>query len=91
MSLCLGVLSVGDAVADQLQRIIGIILALDPEKVHDQVSPDSHAQWDSLATIQMIMAIQDQFNVKLTTQEALGMKSIGYIRELLGRKGIVTL
>lgn len=42
-------------------------------------SPDTIADWDSFANIQLIAAIEEAFGVKFTVEEAVEIKSVADI------------
>jgi len=41
-----------------------------------------------LAAMDLAMAIQDEFGVKLTTRDIMAMRSVGLVRKVLRAKGI---
>lgn len=55
-----------------------------------QLRPDSNATnvdgWDSLSHINLVMAIESQYNVKFALGELQRLKNVGEMAELIGRK-----
>jgi len=42
--------------------------------------------WDSFNHINLIIAIETEFNVRFTTDEVVALQNVGAVRELLRRK-----
>ena len=42
--------------------------------------------WDSLNHINLIVAVEREFKVKFTTAEVSGLKNVGDLMDLIGRK-----
>lgn len=76
---------------DQIQKlhsVLASVLAMPPEQVNDDVSPDTQPAWDSVTHLSLVMAVEEAFNVAFTPEETLDMTSVKLIRLLLEEKGI---
>ena len=47
-----------------------------------------HELWDSMGHFNLLMTIEDEFNIKFTTKEVTELKSLAQIEESLKKKGI---
>lgn len=74
--------------SDKLIDVFAEVLEVEPSTLNDQSSPDNIDQWDSLAAMHLVAAIEDTFNTQLTTKEIMKMASIGLARKALQDKGI---
>ena len=63
-------------------------LNVDPASLSDASSPENVSQWDSLAAMHLVSAIEERFHVRLSTKEIMKMSSIGLARATLRGKGI---
>jgi acyl carrier protein len=43
--------------------------------------------WDSLSHVELMVAVEQAFAVRLTTREVMGLRNVGELVELLARKG----
>jgi len=77
--------------SDLLIDIFAEILEIDSEEINDETSPENTPQWDSLAAMHLVSAIEENFEVELSTSEIMKMRSVGIIREVLKQKGITIL
>jgi acyl carrier protein len=75
---------------DNLIKIFADVLNIDSTLLNDDSSPESISSWDSLAAMSLVTAIEDAFNVELTTSEIMKMRTIGFARAVLKTKGALT-
>lgn len=74
--------------SDTLLALFADVLEMDASKLNDQTSPDNTPQWDSLAAMGLVAALEDKFSVQLSTKEIMKMTTIGLARETLRAKGV---
>jgi acyl carrier protein len=71
---------------DDLKQIIATTLQIPAAEVTDDASPDSLSQWDSLAHLNLVMAIEKHFGVKFTLDEIVELRDLPTIRGLIQKK-----
>ena len=74
--------------SDKLIALFSEELGVPQASLSDVSSPDSIEQWDSLAAMRLVAAIEADFNVRLTTKEIMKMRTIGIARAVLKEKGV---
>ena len=74
---------------DSLAELFAEVLGVDVAKLNDDSSPENVKEWDSLAAMNLVSAIEERFNVQLSTKDILKMSTIGRARENLRRKNVV--
>jgi acyl carrier protein len=74
--------------SDRLTQVFADVLELPLEQLTDDSSPANTPEWDSLATVNLSMAIEFEFGVKLSTRESMSMTTIGLARSVLAAKGV---
>jgi acyl carrier protein len=62
------------------------MLEVDIDDINENSSSDNIEQWDSLSHIKLVMAIEAEFNVKLTPEEMMDMLSVKLIKKILEDK-----
>jgi acyl carrier protein len=70
-------------VSDPLISLFAEVLEVDPAGLDDDSSPDNLSAWDSLAAMKLVSAIEDRFDVRLSTRQIMTMASIGLARKTL--------
>lgn len=64
-------------VFNKLNDIFEDVLDLESVELTDASSADDYDEWDSLANIQLVIAIQKAFNVKFNSAEILTWNNVG--------------
>ena len=72
----------------KLLEIASMILMVPEEQVTDQTSSDTTDTWDSLNHIALIGALEQEFGVKLPTENFNEAQSISKLKTLLSEHGI---
>ena len=73
---------------DRLRDVFSEVLGLPPERLSDATSPETTSEWDSLAAMNLVAALEETFGVELTTTEIMRMRTVGIVREVLRAKGV---
>jgi acyl carrier protein len=73
---------------DRLYTTIAAILGINAEELSEESSPDTIATWDSLNHLNLIMAIEGEFDVSLTAEDAMDMRNVGLVRTILRDHGV---
>jgi acyl carrier protein len=55
-------------------------------QIHDAMTARDVPAWDSLNHIQLIVAIEKAFRIKLTTREVQSLDTVGTLKALVARK-----
>jgi len=67
----------------RLYRVISGVLGVPLESVCEATGQDTIDAWDSLAHVHLIVALESEFSLSFTPQQALKMTSIPAILEVL--------
>ena len=74
--------------SDRLLDVFSKGLNLPASQLSDETSPSNTPTWDSLAAMEMVVLLEDAFDVRLKTSEIMKMRSIGLARDVLRSKGV---
>ena len=66
-----------------LYEIISKILDIPIDNINDDSSPDTIEAWDSLTHLNLIMAIEFEFKIKLSPEDSMDMLSVRLIKIIL--------
>jgi len=67
------------------KAIIANVLAVDPKTLTPETKLNAFDRWNSLAHIEIIVAIEEEFQIQLNQDEIVEMTSIAAIAEVLAR------
>ena len=73
---------------DDLIQVFAEVLEVSPAELNNESSPDNVKQWDSLSAMKLVTAIEEKFNVRLSTKEIMKMSTIGRARKILQNKQV---
>jgi acyl carrier protein len=54
--------------------------------LHENMTADDVENWDSLTHVDLIVAIEKEFKIRLTTGEVSGLRSVGQLTALVSQK-----
>ena len=69
------------SVDDKLQNIISEQLGVDLKKVTPEASFAGDLGADSLDSVELIMAIEDEFEIEITDEDAEKLKTVGELQD----------
>ena len=70
-----------------LYQLIADVLGLPVEDITDESSPDTLSEWDSITHLNLVMAVEEAFEVQMTPEDALELNSVKLLRLFLEEKG----
>jgi acyl carrier protein len=81
----------GGAMVGRLDNLFAEVLRVPVDTISDQTSPSNTPRWDSIAMINLALAIESEFGVKLSTREIMSMTTVGIAKGVLQKKGIAVV
>ncbi|HYF22791.1 MAG TPA: acyl carrier protein [Caulobacteraceae bacterium] len=70
---------------EKLKQAVAEGLQIAPEKVTDDLTYESIREWDSVAHMALVAAIEERFDLMLDTDDIIAMSSVGTIKQILGK------
>ncbi len=72
-----------DRVIEAFVRVLGLA----PERVTDDLRYGSIPEWDSIAHMSVVAALEEAFGVMIDMDDVIDMSSVGKAREILAKHG----
>jgi acyl carrier protein len=72
----------------KVAEIFAEVLGLPEANISDDFSPATSPEWDSLQSMNLVIALEDAFAVKFSTREIASMQSVGLVKQALRSRGI---
>ena len=72
----------------RVARVFSNVLNIPVDQVSDSTSPENTPQWDSMAAMNLALALEDEFDVRLSTKEIVSMRTVAIVRRVLNAKGV---
>ncbi|HEX8694368.1 MAG TPA: acyl carrier protein [Longimicrobium sp.] len=70
------------------ELLVSRVFGVEPARVSDETSNADTPGWDSLAHINLVLALESTYGVSLSVEEALEATSVGAIKRVLARRGV---
>jgi len=67
------------ATRERVIRIVGQIMGVAPDALDDASSPESVAAWDSLKHMRLVLALEEEFDVRFSDDQIMAMPSVAHI------------
>jgi acyl carrier protein len=74
--------------SNRIEKTFSDILGVPEEKINDDSSPENTPEWDSLQAMNLVTALEEAFDVRLSTKEIVSMRTVGLVRKVLRAKGV---
>tara|TARA_A100001015_G_scaffold309849_1_gene410059 strand:- start:3788 stop:4021 length:234 start_codon:yes stop_codon:yes gene_type:complete len=71
---------------EKLYNIIAKSLNIDKSLINEDLGPGDITEWDSLANQNLILALEQEFQLNFDIDEVLDMETVGDIIEILEEK-----
>ncbi len=68
---------------ERIKRILSIVFDVSVDDVSEYTTSKTLANWDSLNHMKLVVALEDEFNIQLTEQDALDLQSFKLIKNIL--------
>lgn len=65
---------------------VAIVLDLPESDISEETSPDTVSAWDSVAHLNLVVAVEEAFGVSFTPDETMEMTSVRLMKLLLEEK-----
>ena len=74
--------------SDRIEKVFSEVLGIPVGKINDATSPENTPEWDSLEAMNLVVALEEAFEIKLSTREIVSMRTVGLVRKVLRAKGM---
>lgn len=72
----------------QLRQLMAEVLAIPEAEVVPELSMAGSDAWDSLRHMELVISVEETFEIELTGDEIVDMTSVAAIRSVLSGKGL---
>jgi len=75
-----------EAVAERLKGVLVSELGLDESKIKDDAHFEEDLDVDSLGVVELLMALEDEFEVKIPDEDAESIMTVGQAIDMVAEK-----
>ena len=73
-------------IENRIKNALSAVFAIPVDKIDQDSSPDSVESWDSLKHMNMVVALEEEFNVQFTDDEIIELINLKLITAILLEK-----
>ena len=73
---------------DNLKQVLANVFGVDVKTINDESSVDTVAEWDSLRHLNLVLALEQQFNIVLSGEQTVQILSYPLIKIVLEEHGV---
>jgi acyl carrier protein len=73
---------------EKLKKIIGSVFNIDASSVNNETSPDTVESWDSLNHLNLVLALEEGFDVSFTEEQTVEILNFELIKISLKEQGV---
>ena len=73
----------GDKIEDRVKSVISAVFEIPVEHITEDSSPDTIESWDSLKHMNMVVALEEEFNIQFTDDELIELINMKLIMVVL--------
>ena len=74
-----------------VEKVFAEVLGIPAESITNETSPENTPQWDSLKAMDLVLALEEAFEVRLSTKEIVSMRTVGIVRKVLSAKAVANI
>ena len=70
-------------IEQRIREIFAILFQIEPQTISDDSSPQTIPTWTSLQHLNLILALEEEFSIRIGSDDGIGMNSFRKVRELV--------
>lgn len=74
---------------NKLKELMATVFNVAPREITDRATPDSIENWDSVNHLNLVLAIEETFDIELTEDESVEILSFPLIKFVLQEHGVI--
>jgi acyl carrier protein len=71
-----------------ITAVFAEVLGIDASRVSDELTYNSIKEWDSVAHMALIAALEEEYNIMIETEDVIDMSSLAKAKEILAKYGV---
>lgn len=72
-----------------LKRLLASVFQVPVESLHSDASPENLYEWDSFATVNLVVALEDTYKCTFSIDEIVRLQNVQSIEQMLREKGLL--
>lgn len=73
-------------IEDRIRSVMSAVLAVPAEEINDGTSPDSIESWDSMKHMNMVVGLEEEFDIEFSDDDIVDMNNFALIVEAVSAR-----
>jgi acyl carrier protein len=73
---------------NRLKQVLADIFKIDAQSINEDTSVDNVEKWDSLTHLNLVLALEDAFNITFTEEQTVEILNYPLIKLVLQERGV---
>jgi len=73
---------------DRLKQVLSDVLKISADGIDDDTSVDTVEKWDSLSHLNLVLALEQAFDISFTEEQTVEILNYPLIKAVLGEHGV---
>lgn len=73
-------------VSDRIKSVMSVVFEIDAKSIQDDAVPGGIEQWDSIRHMNLIVALEEEFDIRFTDDEITDLLSYKLIESIVSQK-----
>ena len=71
---------------DRIKSVFSAVFGISQDEINNNSGPDTIESWDSLKHMNLVVSLEEEFNVEFNDSEILELISFANVKEILSKK-----
>ena len=76
----------GDKIEERIKNVMSAVFVIPANKIGKESSPDNIGSWDSLKHMNIVVALEEEFNIQFTDDEIIELINMKLILVIIREK-----
>ena len=76
----------GNQIERKIKNVMSVVFEVPEDQINDDSSPDTIVSWDSLKNINLVVALEEEFNIGFDDEESIEMTNYKWIKYYITKK-----
>ena len=73
---------------EKLKNVLGDVFKIEPQSINDDTSVDNVEKWESLTHLNLVLALEDAFNISFSEEQTVEILNYSLIKLVLQEHGV---
>ena len=73
-------------IEDRTKNVMSAVFEISNDKINDKSSPDNIISWDSIKHMNLVVALEEEFDIQFNDSEIFELQNLSLIINIIGEK-----